>query len=285
MLTGKDPWRLGDRDWRQNMPLSVPTLAQRLSRQGYSTAAVFANPSLNRDTGIARGFDTFVNFDSTMAVCRSGIGFLVSRAILPRDHMPFCSWRPATAVTHATEDVLDAAHPPFFVAINYIDAHDPYYVPRGCAGGGEMLSLTDHQLLRRVNDESMELSSSDVQRIRNLYDRASQCMDRSVGELLTYLRRRSDFDHTIVVIVGDHGEQFGEHRLAGHGNSVYRQVLHVPLMVRIPGKSPAIIDDPVSTSDLYLTLLQLTGVKSGTPVLFEAESRRPAISLYLPPLS
>ena len=63
-------------------------------------------------------------------------------------------------------------------------------------------------------------------------------MDEQLGKLFEELKRRGVMDNTIIIITSDHGEQFGEHSVMGHGNSLYLPVLHVPLLVRFPASVP-----------------------------------------------
>ena len=124
---------------------------------------------------------------------------------------------------------MDDEHGPFFLMLNYMDAHDPYYVERSCGEPGG-------------------------------YRAAIRCLDRNLAPIVDWRSLRSP---TVLVIVGDHGEQFGEHGLQRHGNSVYVQLLHVPLIVR-PGNGgearqqtapmsiaalPSLIDDVNTTPD------------------------------------
>jgi arylsulfatase A-like enzyme len=82
------------------------------------------------------------------------------------------------------------------------------------------------------------------------------------------MARRGVLDRTIVVVVSDHGEGFGEHGLSGHGKSLYRTELHVPLMIRYPARVPggARVTTAISLRDLPATLLDLAAQdeESGT---------------------
>jgi arylsulfatase A-like enzyme len=89
---------------------------------------------------------------------------------------------------------------PFFLLLNYMDAHDPYYVERGCEGQG--------------------------------YAAAIRCLDRRLAPVVGWRSLRRP---TVFVLLSDHGEQFGEHGLVRHGNSLFVQLLHVPLMIRGSG--------------------------------------------------
>ena len=71
--------------------------------------------------------------------------------------------------------------------------------------------------------------------VRDGYDDCLAYLDAQIGLLFDELGRRGALDNTVVVITADHGEGFGEHGLSGHGVSLYRPELHVPLLVLSPG--------------------------------------------------
>src|SRR5262249_40434590 len=74
--------------------------------------------------------------------------------------------------------------------------------------------------------------------------------DGLLGRIVDALRRRGTLDRTILVVLSDHGELLGEHGEFGHGRSLYEPVLHVPLLIRDPGRIPAgrRVATPVSTA-------------------------------------
>jgi arylsulfatase A-like enzyme len=134
---------------------------------------------------------------------------------------------------------------PFFAFLNFYDAHLPYDPPGDWS--------------RRFATKPNDLDR---------YDGAIAYMDQEVGLILAELQRRGILDHTIVVITSDHGEGFGEHGLYGHGNSLYRPELHVPLVIRYPGHVPANqrVASAVSLRDLGATLFDLTGLKISSSI-------------------
>ncbi len=69
-------------------------------------------------------------------------------------------------------------------------------------------------------------------------------------------------DQTLIVVTSDHGEELLDHGWYGHRQSLYQELVHVPLVIRLPGKIKAgtVIDTPVSLVDLYPTLLDLLGI-------------------------
>lgn len=95
------------------------------------------------------------------------------------------------------------------------------------------------------------------------YDGSIAYVDQQVHNLLEGLQRRGLLDNTLVVITSDHGEHFGEHGRFIHGNSLYRELLHVPLVMLFPGRVPAgtRVRDCVTLRDLPATILSLLGEK------------------------
>ena len=91
------------------------------------------------------------------------------------------------------------------------------------------------------------------------YDGNLAYMDQQIGFLFEELTERSLMDNTILIITSDHGEQFGEHGLFSHGNSLYLPNIHVPLIIRSPmnGSSKGMIDTPTRLSDIPATIMQL----------------------------
>jgi arylsulfatase A-like enzyme len=98
------------------------------------------------------------------------------------------------------------------------------------------------------------------------YDAEIAFADRWAGRVLDAIEKNGLADRTLVVAMSDHGEAFGIHRVAGqkmyfHGQTLYDELLRVPLLVRLPGAKPIAIDDPVMLVDVGPTILDALGVK------------------------
>jgi hypothetical protein len=120
-----------------------------------------------------------------------------------------------------------------------------------------------------------------VQQKRDDYAIAIRYLDHSLAPVLSKLDSPELRSNTIVVIAGDHGTQFGEYRLSLHGNSVYGQVLHVPLVLRTPTGESGRISMPIATQAIYETLLDLSGGASRRATRLPTHDSV-AISLVLP---
>ena len=103
----------------------------------------------------------------------------------------------------------------------------------------------------------------------DLYDGEIAYTDRYVGQLLDELARSPLGANTIVVIVADHGEEFGEHGNFGHGYALYEECVRVPLVLHVPGVAPRRIPDVLPTVNLLPTLLDLCRV----PLRHEVEGQ------------
>jgi tetratricopeptide (TPR) repeat protein len=95
------------------------------------------------------------------------------------------------------------------------------------------------------------------------YDGEIAFADEQVGRLLRFLKDKAIYQNTMIVLSGDHGESLGEHGEKTHGFFIYNATMHVPLIVRLPGKSAVqTVADPVSLVDLMPTILAAVGVES-----------------------
>ena len=90
----------------------------------------------------------------------------------------------------------------------------------------------------------------------HLYDGEIAFADAQVGRLLSFLKQRGLFDHSVIALAGDHGEGLGEHGEKTHGFFIYNSTLHVPLILKVPGAAPRVVAEDVSLVDVMPTLLQ-----------------------------
>jgi len=122
-------------------------------------------------------------------------------------------------------------------------------------------SIIREPYLEELNYATVDLKR-DIELIRNRYINAVHYLDSQLGEMVDYLRARKDMENTIVIITGDHGEEFMEKGRWGHNSQFSEEQLRVPLVVSFPGNAPAVFDYPTSHTDLVPTLLPMLGVKN-----------------------
>ena len=89
-------------------------------------------------------------------------------------------------------------------------------------------------------------------------------VDDSIGRLLDALKAAGIYKDSLIVLTSDHGEEFWDHGSTGHGQSLYQELLHVPLLIRLPGGGVRKrVRIRVPTRALIPTLLGVIGIKSG----------------------
>jgi arylsulfatase A-like enzyme len=108
------------------------------------------------------------------------------------------------------------------------------------------------------------------------YDGELHYTDKHIGRLLKELSTMPGADRTIVIITSDHGDGFNEHGFINHGQALYRELLHVPLIVYVPGVPPRQAEGAVSPLDVVPTIADLVGA-SYEPGQFEGRSLVPQL--------
>lgn len=275
MFTGRWPHELST-SWFRPLDRSDSTLAEALSQRGYATGGFVANLIYaNYETGLGRGFQRYRDF-------RFGLGLVLRSCTLTRritdsrllrtliGSDEVLGRKPAATVNAEFLAWLDGVGTrPFFGFVNYFDAHDPYLPPddwfRRIAG----YSRPDHlSPLRRlgIRQRKDQMRPKDILLEHDSYDASIAWLDNEIGKLLAELERRGLRQNTIIVVTADHGEEFGEHGVFLHGHSLYRDALHVPLIIVAPGRAPQgdRVHQPVSLRDLPATILALIGGDSST---------------------
>ncbi len=102
----------------------------------------------------------------------------------------------------------------------------------------------------------------------NPYDGEIAAADAVVGRFLAFLKAKGLYDRALVILFSDHGEGLGDHGESEHGVFLYREVLQVPLLVKLPkGSAPAprSVAEPVQLTDVFTTVGRATGLDGFTP--------------------
>ncbi len=257
------------------------TLAEVLRDHGYATAAFNSTPALNPATNILQGFqhvaDTYRHDTPFEDAKKAALDWIFQ----PRDK-PFLAW------VH-----FNNAHHPYLAPGMPEDMffHDEYYQrePLLRALPHEPLDLPvppDHPFRRQIlhpdlggvhPSAALRSEPTELGFYVARYDAGIASADRMIGALLDRVRKAGLWDHTIVVVVGDHGESIGKSDYYfGHGRFPYDDCARVPMMIRLPqGQAAPRYAGPVPTFALMPTLLELVGIASPTDM--EAASLVPVI--------
>lgn len=273
-------------DFDRPLDATHPTLAEALSGDGYAAAGFVGNTFYgNARYGLGRGFARYEDDYENRAVTpfealrSSGLGRRLLHALgFPTRVGEGASVRKTAAMLNA--DVLGwldrrPAGRPFFVFLNYFDAHAPFLPPDGPDPRFGLAGLPAAEKARLILRESRLAggppvgTDAEADRVRrdansvrlDSYESCIAYLDRQVGRLVEGLDRRGLGRDTLVVLTSDHGEHFAERGFYGHGLSLYRPEVHVPLLIVPPLGGPAglVVRRPVSLCDTAATVVDLVG--------------------------
>jgi arylsulfatase A-like enzyme len=109
------------------------------------------------------------------------------------------------------------------------------------------------------------MAGADLEQLVDLYDGNLLTVDEAVGLVFDASRRAGRWNDTLVVLTSDHGEAFMEHGRLGHNTTLYDEMLHVPLLVRLPGgeQPPHDPDRLAAVADVVPTILGRLGLRAG----------------------
>lgn len=228
------------------------TVGECFQAAGSRTASIVNVDFLTEHFGMHKGFDT-VDHD---------VGF--------NNHLT----RTASHTTDCALRWLDGhGKEPFFMMVQYFDPHLVYEPPvefrsRFALDGDKQ---TEDVIFGEVKDiiafrqGRLTLGAQKIKRLEGLHNGEVAFTDRELGRLLEGLAQRGLDKNTIVVLTSDHGEEFHDHGGFEHGHTLYDELLHVPLIVRWPGRVPAGVEvnSTVRLIDVAPTVCGLAGVEGG----------------------
>jgi arylsulfatase A-like enzyme len=284
IFTGQSPRRHGAHVTPFS-PVGIPlsaksvTLPQLLADQGYLTGGVVANTAfLDPVFGLARGFAYydyrwFVHFFSANRpyLLRKSVRDLTAALVAPRTAEAL--FANAEAINDRASVFLESASGagrPFFLFLNYMDAHQPYLPPApfderypgkdAAFRWSRYADLVDEITVRRTRP----LRDREFNQLTSQYDGAIAYLDDQLGRLFRQLKFLNVYDNSLIIVTSDHGEAFGESSIVGHALSVYQHQVHVPLLIKYPGQSTgAKVEPPVSSVDILPTILEAIGDVQG----------------------
>ncbi len=250
LMTGRLPLALGltDHNFRNPqtdgdvLPQSALTLAEVLGSADFATSGVVANINVEPVFGFDQGFADYVSVPAEMAsdpAWRERNDWLrdTSSRVTTRAR----DWLADFAATNSVDDRA-------FLYVHYLDPHDPY------TPAAKFDALFDA-------DRSSGNPWAEDER---LYDAEIRQIDAEVGRLLDGLDDAGIADDTLVVIVSDHGEEFGDHGGTRHGHSVYDELLRVPWIMAGPGVARERRRDQVGLIDVMPTVLDALDIAAPT---------------------
>jgi len=255
LMTGRQPSHLGatGEHLADTLPIEVETLAEYLHEAGYYTAGFVSNGFVRGGLGFSRGFD---HFDDSL------------------HQRPTSNKATATEVTSLVTGWLQttwaptvSGSQPLFLFVYYVDPHSWYTPPPPYDTVYD--STYTGTLTADVYGDGQDVVSGkivpterDIQHLIALYDGAITYWDVYFDVLMARLQAMGLLSNTLVVVTADHGQMFGEHSKWIHANSLYEEVIRVPLLMRYTGVISAglSVSMPVQSMDLMPTILDYAGI-------------------------
>lgn len=269
-----------------------PVVSEMLGRRGALTAAVVANPLLSSRYGWDRGFDLYMDYCHA-ALKGSAInsfsfrrGFRTALTALSRFAPPLetvtrfvdryrqvrtgsTPYPNAGLVRKTALDWLRCNHNRrFFLWVHFNEPHSPYIPPKSHETPFPKPRISDRglaSLLVRLERNQGSVTTEEVRILRSLYDARVHYVDAEVGAFLCGVEELGLLEDTMVIVTSDHGEEFRDHGEIGHGHmkarpKLYDEIVHVPLLVRVPGQREGrTVESLVSHVDLLPTVLDWHG--------------------------
>lgn len=241
-LTNKFSVFTEDRRELAVLPRRMKTLAEVFRDNGYRTAAFTGGGGLEGSFGFSRGFDVYFDSDTFDGF---RLTFPLSLDWIRRpDKRPFFLFAHGYDV-HGQYIETDKIKSRFA---------DPHYHGPFTGSLKEFLKLR----MMTIKGEPIHITQADARFWRALYDEKVFRADEKFGKFLASLKRLPGLiDRTVIVVIADHGDQYYEHGGFDHGMTLYEELVHVPLIIHVPGRPGRTIKSQVRLVDVMPTLLDL----------------------------
>lgn len=254
LMTSQFPCEHGLVATRQALAAHVETLPQLLQGLGFTTIGLYANTMVAPGFGFGRGYDFYRE-----SICNEGPQVAEARRLY--------------------------AGRPFFLYVHNYEPHNPeYYAPPYTPGfrdvpqdvrdrmsrcyrayrasvwgdyeAGQPPGTTD---VRAVQETNVQAFAEMLDDYNELYDAAVRVADARLGSVIATLKQRGEWDNTLFILLADHGEELHDHGGWSHDQSVYEELVRVPLIVKFPQNAYAgtRVSDVVSLVDVLPTILDV----------------------------
>jgi len=241
-----------------SLPGGARLLPEILAQNGYDTASFTGGGFVSHEFGFHRGFDLCCEVDPLGDRYMSGVPINIKKL---RDGS-------MGSLPAAFSWIDEMRNRPFFLFLHTFMVHD--YLPRKEHAeafnkeqpGGLGADRKTVSRLRKKWLAENEISDVELAFLVNMYDASIRAADEMIGELLAHLDTLGIGDKTLVIVTSDHGEEFLDHGDMFHKNTLYEEMIRIPLIMRIPGADErAEINGCVRHVDIMPTVLDLLGIQ------------------------
>lgn len=242
-----------------NTSPNTQTLAQQFKANGYITGAFTGDSGAGAKFGNGIGFDTYYETEPF-----GSMGGSSNEAI---------SW------------LKSNPNKKFFMFLHGYDAHGQHKEPAEYPQQGEFVpkdykgplngSNAEEAVLREKQlSQPLNLTQADAEYLNGIYDSKIKDGDAKFGEFWQQFQKMGLDKNTIVIMMGDHGEEWNEHGGIDHGHTLYNELVHVPLVVWMPNAKPMPTHkEQVGSLDIAPTLIDLAGIKASSAYMSQVQGK------------
>jgi choline-sulfatase len=243
ILTSKYPSEHGVINIRRRLPGEALTLTEFFKAQNFDTVGVTSHVYLEPGSGFEQGFEIYEQLNRS-----KGLHTAVSSSQISD-----------RAVSWLTENAGPKQKKPFFMLLHYFDPHYRYmHHPEFDLTSNYRGQLRAGMSFKALMRRRPLFEADDTEYLRNLYREEIAFTDSQIQRVVRSLTERGINERTLVILTADHGEEFLEHGSLGHTQTLYEEILRVPLIFYMPGAiKPLVIEAPVNQLDIFPTLLAL----------------------------
>ena len=234
MLTGLVPSFHRATKW-EKLDTSVPYLPELLSASGYRTSGVASWVYVSQIYGFERGFHLYQVMENPLA---------------------------SDVVDAALTQLAKNRGQSHFLFMHLLDPHWPYLPPREFIErfGARPRDISDLQDL--IAHSKPPPSDRETQEIIQLYDGEIAYTDQELGRFFAELKMLGLYEDSMIIVTADHGEAFYEHGHWQHSQTLYDEVVRIPLIVKWPGGGAGSrVASLVSQVDIFPSLLEAAGIE------------------------
>lgn len=244
LLTSQYPSVLGFIDDAVKIDDKFLTLAEIFKGNYYKTKGIISHEYVSHSVGFNQGFDSYDEDNSR------GTGHISSPSI-----------------TEKAISFIKKHHKKhkFFLFLHYFDPHCNFYMhPSYNYYPNYSGTLTSGLTILELLKKAPTMSADDIKYIKALYDSEISFTDEYIGKLLDKLKELRLYNNSLIIFTADHGEAFCERGdyWIGHCKTLYQELIHVPLIIKLPGNNKKkIIDKYISLIDLMPTIIDYAGLR------------------------
>ena len=284
MFTGEYPWEHNATQKQLYIDTDTEILPKKFDNEGHATGCFTSNTWISPHTGMADGFQEIDNFfgilptdlmpDKAEKVWRwlnHGKGeWLINKLLGIGEKVHWmtagmgASTKTPRIIDRAKGFVKDNRDEDFFLFLNLMDAHLPYFPPEEYRMK-HAPEVDPKEICQEAHRHNGGIEEADFEASSKLYDAEIDYLDDQLGNLFDFFEEEDLAEDTVFVVVSDHGENLGEDNMFGHQFSVSEQLVSVPMMIKAPGLEEDEVKEQLELRQLYSIIPKLAGLEEGKP--------------------